>query len=252
MRIIPGAKFQVGKRSYTVQSIDNGRVTYSFEGVTAKPVTMTKPLALFQQVVAPALTPALEQEHPPPTQSALLPEVSDARTLVPATQKEDVIQKPSEATGSAAPLPIEGGHHRATAPMGVKPPEFSAEDSAEFERLDRLYRGLSKGDRLYIVSRWDDEQGLEPTYKRQNFRDEASLRAKRRRLWMMVGLIPGALVLLWIGQLISADTQRHEDSFVLDELRERSSSDPGLKSAIDEADRAYREWIESQRPEPDE
>jgi len=127
--------------------------------------------------------------------------------------------------------------------------EFSPEDLAEFRRLEAMYRSLSQGDRYYIVSRWDDEQGLEPTYKRENYRNEVPRRVRRRNFWTVVALIPASAFILWIGRLVQADRERYEDSFVLDSLRERSTNIPALKSAIDEADREYRELIESQRPE---
>ena len=42
MKIVPGAKFQFGNRSYTVQSVDNGVVEYTLEGPIGKPVTLQR------------------------------------------------------------------------------------------------------------------------------------------------------------------------------------------------------------------
>lgn len=308
MKIVPGAKFQFGNRSYTVQSVDNGVVEYTLEGPIGKPVTLQRSLAEFQQSVASAAQaghpatyskgqviqtddgtytvrsiskgkinfdaecpageyraslpvdtfhaliqakttalPTPTAEQPTPRSTVMLKEFH-ARTDFPAAPTE-VIEKPSDAAVSPATLPPGLGQHVAVAPIRGTAQEFSAEEIAECERLDRLYGELSERDRLFIVSRYDDEQGLEPTYKRKNFRDEAPLRARRRRFWMIVGLIPGISLLLWIGKLIRADSQHREDSFVLKELRERSNRDPGLKSVIDEAD---QEWIESERPDPED
>jgi len=255
MSITPGDKFQIGNRSYTVLDSANGAVRYTLEGVTGKPVTLTTTEAKFQKIMAsiggtPAAPPAPAKEQPTP-QSPVSPEKLFARTTVPAALREGVIPKASEAAQAGAHNPG-STVSRETSQIGTPNQEgFSDEEMAEFQRLSCLYSGLSDSERYYVVSRWDDEQGLEPTYKRQNFRDASRFRARRRRLWMIVALIPGTLVLIWIGQVISASTQRNEDSFVLDQLRERSNADPVLKSAIEDADRAYQEWIESQRPDPD-
>jgi hypothetical protein len=67
-----------------------------------------------------------------------------------------------------------------------------------------------------------------------------------------VALIPAILFWWWLSGLIQRDSKRNADSNVLDILRDHSKENPGLKSAIDQADKEYQEYIESQRPEPDE
>jgi hypothetical protein len=130
-----------------------------------------------------------------------------------------------------------------------KSDEVSAEDLAEFERLEALYRRLSEGDRYYVVSRWDGEQGLEPTHERINRRNHAPYRQRSRRFWTAIAVIPTLLVLNWIGGLIRADNQRQADSFVLDSLRERSAVNPALKSEIAAGERDYQEYLENLRSE---
>lgn len=71
-------------------------------------------------------------------------------------------------------------------------------------------------------------------------------------MWAILALIPAALFWWWLSNLIERDSQRNEDSYVLDSLRAHSKDNPALKSAIYQADREYQELIESERPEPDE
>jgi hypothetical protein len=124
--------------------------------------------------------------------------------------------------------------------------EFSAEEIAEFQRLDQLYRRLPKGDRWYIVDRWDQEQGLESPNERLNYRRDTPRRLRRRNFWYIAALIAGALFAVWLGNLMDRDHKRRsEDSYLLDSLREHAKNNQALKSAIDEVDREYQELIES-------
>lgn len=216
MSINPGTVFRTDVAKFTVTSVEAGRVRFSQERPDGTVTKGSLPLGTFKKMVA-----SHAQDGQPPSElSAEVP-----RDFPPLTQRD---------------------------PPGKVAEEFSAEDIAEFERLESLYEKLSETDRYYIVSRWDEQQHLEPTHQRVNYRNLAPLRARRRQFWSIVALVLAAFFVLWIGRLIEADHQRQEESFVLDLLRERSQRDPALKSAVEAADREYQELIESQRPEPDE
>ena len=62
--------------------------------------------------------------------------------------------------------------------MSIMMHEATDEELGEYQRLDELYAKLSETERHYIVSRWDDEQGLIPTYQRENYRNSAAFRAR--------------------------------------------------------------------------
>jgi hypothetical protein len=126
--------------------------------------------------------------------------------------------------------------------------ELSVEDLADFRRLDALYRSFSEGDRLYIIDRWDREQGMDPPHKRLEHQRNAPRRQRRRRIWTILALIPAALFCWWFSDLLDRDRKRSEDSYALDRLRERAKANPALKSEIDETDRLGKE---SQRSEND-
>src|SRR6266566_445748 len=113
--------------------------------------------------------------------------------------------------------------------------EWTDEDVANLDRLEVMYRGLSENDRYYIVSRWDKEQGLEDTFKRQQAKHEAPERASRRKRWIIIAIIPALFILNWIGGLVRAERHRNADSFVLDQLREHSKNNDALKTAIADA-----------------
>jgi hypothetical protein len=124
--------------------------------------------------------------------------------------------------------------------------------NADAERLDGLYSKLSEGDRYYIVSRWDEEHGLIPTYKRQNYKNDVASRARQRKVWIVVACVPAFFVVQWISGMMHRDNVRDENSFVLDSLRTHSQTNQPLKSAIEQADRDYHDYLESIRPEPEE
>lgn len=94
----PGSEFQAGARKYTVKSIGDEadpKVTYTLEGLTQKPVTMTKPLSVFQQIVAPKVAqPAGQTGGQTGGQQGAQP-AAQAPAQLTATA-----EKPAEQTGA--------------------------------------------------------------------------------------------------------------------------------------------------------
>ena len=275
--ITPGQVFEgeTGKR--TVVSVENGKVTFDHETPAGDVFRTTRPLALFQKIAGTPLVKftkgqtieanesiytiwriakngdiTVKANTPEGEFTDTIPEKAFRELIAPAlegtptTPGREVSQRPP-TTAQAAGVP------KCTTPqLSAFTEEFSDEDIAECRRLDALHRSLSKSDRLYIVERWDDEQGLESPHKRLEHKRAAPVRLRQRRTWAILALIPAILFWWWLSGLIQRDSKRNTDSNVLEILRDHSKDNPGLKSAIEQADKEDQEYIESQRPEPDE
>jgi hypothetical protein len=184
--ISSGATFEniIGK--YTVTAVEDEKVTFDKEmpdGMVIKGVRL--PIRVFRSIVSPA------------------------------TEAEQV------KAARRAPTPVRSEPHNETKipAAGVKPEEFSPEEIAEFQRLNKTYRGLSDEDRPYIVQRWDEEHGLDSPYHRLEYKRFAPERLRRRRTRMILALVPVLMFCWWLSNLLDRDSKRNDDSYVLHILR---------------------------------
>jgi hypothetical protein len=124
------------------------------------------------------------------------------------------------------------------------------EEISKIQNLDRIYRDLGPDGRYYVVSRWDREEGLQPTDERLNYRDHAPLRRRQRRIWTAFAVV-AALLLWWWHDRYVLDYQRGQAArYVLNLMKERSQKEnPELKNAITQAEREYTDYLESLREE---
>lgn len=201
--IAPGKSFQTEVGRYDVTAKDGGKVTYDKtapDGTVMK--NQKRPLAIFQKMVANATlvvakgsifeTPRGRYTVSGVNRKGMVDFQVDTRgrkmkgtlpiarfqdliaTSTPPTK--EVIQRTS-ALPEAAELPTESRPH---ARLGTRTEDVT-EETAEFRRLDALYRGLSESDRYYIVERWDHEQGRDLPYKRLQYKREARSRQRSGR-----------------------------------------------------------------------
>lgn len=132
----------------------------------------------------------------------------------------------------------------------VKAHEFSPEEIAELDRLDTLYDKLSEEELSHIVWRWDDANGLEPACDRLKRRGEAPLRAWRRKFWTTIAVLLAVILYFWIGRnYVDGYNEGQVALYEMNYLREKAPKNPTIRTAIEEAERDYAEWLESQRPD---
>lgn len=129
--------------------------------------------------------------------------------------------------------------------------EPTPEEIADASRMGGIYNRLSSKDLFYIVSRWDEEQGLEPTFERLNYRDGSGYRRKRRRTLIAAAVVPVLFAVWWIGNLSQTNNDRAFDSYVLDYIREHYKGDMAVQAAIQAAERDYQEYLDQLKADRD-
>lgn len=125
----------------------------------------------------------------------------------------------------------------------------SPEEIAEFSRLEKLYRGISEDDRFYIVDRWDREQELESPHRRLRYKRNAPHRKLKRNILTVLAWISVLMLLWWVSNRIQKNEEVDHASFVLEKLKEQSTGNTVVKSALDTAEAQYDEWQEEKRIE---
>jgi len=88
--------------------------------------------------------------------------------------------------------------------------DWTDEDIKEFKRLSNLYYSLSEEEKRYIVTQWDNENGLKCWQERLEEKETKPQKDKRRNRLMTIGVIALLIIGFFAGEQYWRLTGQHE------------------------------------------